>query len=77
MTEEERFIEILKKGWQRGLVNGWEPPVIGSPPIVWAIKEGYLRVTDSRCGFECIKDNFVVWTDAGKRAMEVLNKPQA
>lgn len=66
-------MQILQIGWTRGFVNGWEPPQINAPPIVWAVKEGYLRVTDSRCGFERIKDNFVVWTDAGKRAMESMD----
>lgn len=68
-----KFLEILRIGYHdRGLVNGWEPPDIKSPPIVWAVKEGYLRVTNARCLFEIIPDAFVVWTDAGKQAMEAL-----
>lgn len=67
----ENFVEVLRKGYiDRGLVKGWEPPNIKSPPIVWAVKEGYLRITNGRCGFEVIPDCFVVWTDAGKRVME-------
>jgi hypothetical protein len=72
----ERFLEVLRIGYQdRGLVNGWEPPDINSPPIEWAVKEGYLRITNARCMFEIIPNAFVVWTDAGKRVMETLKKP--
>lgn len=73
LTElEKKYLEVLKVGWNRGLIKGWEPPDIKSPVIVWAVKEGYLRITDARCGFELMKDAFVVWTAAGKLAMEKL-----
>ena len=75
MTElEKKYLDVLKTGWKRGLVNGWEPPDIRSPVIVWAVKEGYLRITDARCMFEVMKDSFVVWTAAGKYSMEKLTE---
>lgn len=70
---EKRYINVLTKGWERGLYNGWEPPDVRSPVIVWAVENGFLRVTDARCGFELIKDAFVVWTAAGKLAMESMS----
>lgn len=76
MSNINKFLEVLRVGYQdRKLVNGWEPPDIKSPLIIWAVKEGYLRITNARCGFEIIPDSFVVWTDAGKRVMETLQKP--
>lgn len=73
MSKVNEFLEVLRIGYHdRGLVNGWEPPDIKSAPIKWAVSEGYLRITNARCGFELIPDAFVVWTDAGKRVMETM-----
>lgn len=78
MTEQNKvdpYLEVLRIGYHdRGLIHGWEPPDIKSLLIVWAVKEGYLRITNGRCGFEIIPNSFVVWTDAGKRAMQTLKK---
>ena len=75
-TKIDRYLEVLRVGYQdRGLVKGWEPPDIESAPIAWGVREGYLRVVNGRCGFEIIPNSFVVWTDAGKRVMEILKKP--
>lgn len=65
-----KYLSVLRKGYhERELVHGWEPPDINSDIIQWAVKEGYLRITDARSGFELMKNSFVVWTDAGKYVM--------
>lgn len=33
------------------------------------IEQGYLRLVDSRCGFELIKDGLAQWTEAAHTAL--------
>jgi hypothetical protein len=71
----ERFHRLLAECWKRSEGRAWEPPRIkGNPFFDWAVKEGYLRVVNGRCGFEAFKDSMVTWTDAGRTALSSHRK---
>ena len=70
----ETRLAALRKAWKTH-PNGWEPPGgTQNPYVEELVKSGFVRITDGRCGFECFKDSFLVWTQAGKIAMEGMEK---
>ena len=77
MTEDiahiAQFRRILKKCWDKSGGKSWEPPTTQNEFFDWAIQEGYVRRADGRFGVERFKDSFVVWTEAGKVALENWN----
>ncbi len=63
--ETEFLVDLFRKS--KG--EPWEPNNPKHPFFDKAIKAGYLRRADGRCGFERFKDSFVAWTEAGHNAL--------
>ncbi len=77
MSEVEISQTQLEKLWRRTSGKGWEPASGTQNPLIQsAVKKGYLRIVDGRCGFERFKDSHVVWTEAARTALEKGN-PQS
>jgi hypothetical protein len=69
--ETEKHLRILRRAFEQMEGKDFEPKEPRHPTILWAIENGFMKRADGRCGFEKIKDAFVVWTPAGRMAMQV------
>lgn len=77
MSDVEITQTQLEKLWRMSEGKGWEPKGGTDLPLIQsAVKKGFLRVVDGRCGFERFKDSHVVWTEAARTALEKDN-PQS